>query len=51
MVDNPAAGATSLVSAFLTNTLLVRLIRYVHWDKLSADAAAFLTLPIGGSPA
>ena len=51
MVDNPTPGATTLVSAFQTNTALLRFIRYVHWVKLTDDACAFLTLPIDGSPA
>lgn len=51
MLDNPSNGAANLVSAFQTNTAVLRVIRYVHWTKLTDDAVAFLELPIAGSPA
>jgi HK97 family phage major capsid protein len=51
MVNTPTPGAASVVSMFQTGSTALRFIRYVHWTKLSDDAAAFLTLPIGGSPA
>ena len=50
MVDNPSTGATNVTSAFQNNMTVLKLIRYVSWALLRADAAAYLELPIGGSP-
>jgi HK97 family phage major capsid protein len=33
MLDNPATGATSLVSLFHTNAVAMRLTRYVNWKR------------------
>ena len=50
MDNTPTPGASSVVSMFMTNTAALRFVRYVHWEKLSSDAVAFLELPIDGSP-
>ena len=55
LLDNPtnnsATGTgTALVSAWQTGMLIVKLIRFVNWQKLRGDAVGFIELPIGGSP-
>ncbi|MBP7571015.1 MAG: phage major capsid protein [Acidobacteria bacterium] len=49
MDDAPAAGA--LTSAFQSNLALIRIVRLVHWILGHSDGAAFIDLPVGGSPA
>jgi hypothetical protein len=43
--------ATQVVSAFQTGAVVLRYTRYLSWKLLREDAAAFIQLPIGGSPA
>ena len=43
--------ATNVVSAFQTNTAVLRCTRFLSWALLDPDAVAFIELPIGGSPA
>ena len=54
-LDNPTTNSASgtavnLVSAWQSNTVVVKFVRYVYWTKLRVDAAGFVELPIGGSP-
>ncbi len=49
--DITTPTATSLVSAWQAGMVVLRAIRYLHWTKLRANCAAFLELPISGSPA
>jgi HK97 family phage major capsid protein len=56
MLDNPTNNAatgtgTTLVSAFQSNMIVLRFLRWLHWLKLLDDAVAYLELPISGSPA
>jgi HK97 family phage major capsid protein len=56
MADDPTNNAatatpTTMVSLFQTGAAAVKYTRHVSWVKLSADAVAFLELPIAGSPA
>jgi hypothetical protein len=56
MVDNPSGNAAtstgaSVVSAWQTGASVLRYVRSVGWRQLRQDAAAFIQLPIGGSPA
>lgn len=51
MADTPTAGASPLVSAFQTNAVVLRALHFLHWIRLRSDAAAYLELPIDGSPA
>lgn len=47
----PSDGATNLVAAFQTNTVFVRLIRYVGWVKSGDDVVAFSEIDaLAGSP-
>ena len=51
MSDAPTAGAANVVAAFQTNTLFVKVQRYVHWTLVTDDAVAFTTIPeLAGSP-
>jgi HK97 family phage major capsid protein len=56
LLDDPTnnsatATPTALVSAYQANAVVLRFIRWVSWLKLADDAAAFIELPIGASPA
>ncbi len=44
-------SAATVVSAWQANATVLRVIRYLHWSKMRGDCAAYLELPIGGSPA
>jgi HK97 family phage major capsid protein len=48
MSDAPAGGA--MVSAFMSNLVFLKVVRYLNWTLAHADAVAFIELPIGGSP-
>jgi hypothetical protein len=51
MDDEPSEGPQSVVSAWATDTAVIRLIRYLTWQKTRDDAAQFLELTdLGGSP-
>jgi HK97 family phage major capsid protein len=46
----PTAGAQNMTSMFQSNTIAIRLVRWIGWRKAYSDAAGFVSLPIG-SPA
>ena len=51
MSDTPSVGATNVVAAFQTNTMLVKIQRYVHWTLVTDDAVAYTEIPeLAGSP-
>ena len=51
MSDAPALGGTNIVSAFQTNTVFVRIMRFVHWTLVTDDAVAYTEIPeLAGSP-
>ena len=47
LTDSPVNGPATLVSAFQTNSVVVRYVRYLSWVLLANDAVAFIELPIG----
>jgi len=56
MDDSPTMSsvtptAVNVVSAFQTNTAVLKFTRFLSWALLREDAVAFIELPIGGSPA
>ena len=51
MADPVTPGATSVVSGFQSGFSTVRLVQLVNWLKLRDDAAGFVALDFGGSPA
>ena len=55
MDDTPTQSSvtptgSALVSAFQVNAAILKFLRYLSWQVLRDDAAAFVQLPIGGSP-
>jgi hypothetical protein len=47
MSDTPTQGAVTLVSAFQTDSVFIKIRRFIHWQLAYADGAAFVDLPIG----
>lgn len=45
--DAPTNGAASMVSAFQTNSQIVRVVRLVDWKLATPDAIGYIDLPIG----
>ena len=52
MSDAPTVGATNVVAAFQTNTLFVKVQRYIHWTLVTDDSVAYTEIvELAGSPA
>jgi HK97 family phage major capsid protein len=47
--DNPSSPA-QFVSSFQTNSVFLKLVRWVSWQLMADDAVAYFDLPIAGSP-
>ena len=45
--DSPTNGAAASVSAFQTNSQILRVVRLVDWKLATTDAISYVTLPIG----
>jgi len=45
--DDAPASPANMVSAFQTGSAIIRLIRRIDWVLGAADAAAYITLPLG----
>ena len=51
MSDAPAAGAASMVSLFQTNSIALRVRRWICWQPAFDDSVAYIDIVGAGSPA
>ena len=50
MDDSPTLGAVQMVSAFQSNTVFLKLRRFLNWELAYDDAVSFIELPFDNSP-